>query len=116
MRFLLLLLISTSVFALEKTTEDDVTACWTPPTEYTDGSSLPPVDLKSYTVYWTCDASGEGSKNVDAPQVCTNLKGNLVGQCSISVTATVTNNSTSERSTSVDVFVKLPKPSYGGFR
>jgi hypothetical protein len=101
---------------LTKTTEDPVIVSWTPPTEYTDNSPLPPSDLKHYTVYWACDAVGNGNVVIDHPTISSDLQGQLIGQCSITVTATVITNATSDHSDSVSVLVRLPKPSYGGFR
>ena len=114
--FLLLVLVATSAYGLTKVKGDPITVSWTPPTEYTDNTPLPATDLDYYTVKWVCDAVVGGRKRVDAPQVSTRLDAELLGNCSITVSVTVKNSSTSKESDSVSLLVKLPKPSYGGFR
>jgi hypothetical protein len=105
-----------TVHALEKISGEDITVCWTPPTAYTNNSPLPPSELDHHTVYWECDAKGPGNIDVAMPNTCLVLRKEVLGNCSISVTATTTNSATSVKSDSVELLVKLPKPSYGGFR
>jgi len=104
------------LMGLTKIQGDPIKVSWVAPTEYTDGSPLPAGKLSYYTVKWNCDASGGGSIVVPAPGTSAMLDDSLLGNCAIVVSVTTVNDSTSEDSPSVGVFIKLPKPSYGGFR
>ena len=104
------------LLGLTKIQGDPIRVSWVAPTEYTDNTPLPATDLSHYTVKWNCDASGDGSIVVPAPGTSVMLDDSLLGNCVIVVSVTTVNDSVSADSPSVGVFIKLPKPSYGGFR
>ena len=108
----------TPAFAFDKTLTrgEPLTLSWTAPIENTDGSSLPLSEIDWFTAYWTCDTGKDGKKDkINNTVTTTPLNSNLMlGQCEITMTATA--GLESERSETVRVLVKLPKPSSGGFR
>ena len=121
MRLLILLLVlsfSVTAFAFDKvlTRGEPITLHWVAPTQNTDNSPLSLAEIDWFTAYWTCDTGKTGKKgNINNTSTTTPLNSNLMlGQCEITMTATA--GLESNRSESVRVLVKLPKPSSGGFR
>lgn len=90
------------------------TISWVPPTENTDGSTLDQSTLDHYTIYWNCD-TGAGTIVVPAPATQKKTTA-LLGHCDVSMDVTTKSGVSSIKSETVSVFIKLPRPSYGGFR
>jgi hypothetical protein len=116
--FIFLLASSSAFSAVEKVRGDPVTATWVAPTEYTDGSPLPLNELSHFSLAWLCDTGKTGAINtIDNLLTRVSLNSNLMlGQCSITMTATDVSGAISDPSESVNVFIKLPSPTGGGFR
>lgn len=91
-----------------------LTAQWTACTERTDDTKLSAAEIKGYTVVWTCDASGDDSLFTKNTSVV--LPDTLLGQCYLSVFCEDVNGIRSEMSDPFHLFVKLNKPTRGGFR
>lgn len=112
------MLLVPSAFAFDKvlTRGEPITLHWVAPTQNTDNSPLSLAEINWFTAYWTCDTGKTGKKgNINNTSTTTPLNSNLMlGQCEITMTATA--GLESNRSESVRVLVKLPKPSSGGFR
>ena len=92
----------------------DSTISWVPPTENTDGSSLDQATLDYYTIYWSCD-TGAGTLIVYAPAT-QKVTDALLGNCEVSMDVTTKSGISSDKSEVLSVYIKLPTPSYGGFR
>ena len=84
------------------------------PTQREDGTPLAQAEIAAIKLYVDCDAAGGLVFSFNS---CTfDLPSEVFGQCNLAVTAVDTDDGESERSNVVQVFIKLPKPTRGGFR
>ena len=119
--FAIALLISPIVLAelSVKIRGEPLTITWTAPTEYVNGNPLSIEELSHFTIYWECDTGKNGMINhisnlATTMQVPT--ENSLLGNCELAMTASVHNGLESVKYNSLLVLIKLPSPSYGGFR
>lgn len=86
-RALLIALIPTLCLAAGTNGTQTANLAWTPPTSYSDGTTLPSGDIAFYTVVWNGPAGTAQQKTVTAPATGTTVP-NLCGTVTLSVSVT----------------------------
>lgn len=96
---------------------EPLTLTWVAPTHRENGDIMSLSELSHFTIFWTCDSSGDGTLVINTLMTTASLDStNLLGNCSMRMTATDKDDITSVDSDEVTILVRLPKPSSGGFR
>lgn len=94
---------------------------WTVPTErepiegQTEDLLLAPEEIKEYAIEWVCDASGEGAITATGTATSVPVPTDMLGQCLVSVRTIDTGGRQSETSGLLQLYIKLPPPTRGGF-
>ena len=113
----ILTLVSTMSLAKTLIRGETFVLSWTPPIAYTDETPLTISELSHYSAKWGCDTGKSGDITIDKTlSSVTIASDDMLGNCDIVMTATTLQDIESADSDSVSVLIKLPKPSYGGFR